>query len=125
MINVANANSYFKGNVLLKVWEEYSGEQKSAALLQARRELSMLLGRPLRDDEPAYREGDRFRDEFAAYEQAAYLLIRDSLPEGGGEITPSLDEGKERPVPRAIGGRAVEALKWLTGGRVARTARFA
>jgi hypothetical protein len=114
MINVQNANSYFAGHTLGKAWNEYSGAQKDAAILQARRELSALVLRPMRDDEPPYREGDAWRDEYAVYEQAVYLLLRDSLPVGGGELTPSLDEAKERPVPRSVCGRWSEsAVNWL------------
>lgn len=118
MICLQNANAYFQGRTLRRAWNEYSGEQKDAAILQARRELSKALGRPLKDDEPPYKEGDATRDEYAVYEQAAYLLLRDVLPDGSGELTPSLDEGKERPLPHALAGRfAIEALHWL-GDRV-------
>lgn len=112
MINVQNANAYFAGRTIGRAWDEYSGEQKDAAILQAKRELSKI--RPMLEDEPPYQLGDVHRDEFAVYEQAAYLLFRDTLPAGSGELTPSLDEAKERPVPRDLDGRwSIDALVWL------------
>ena len=114
MINVQNANAYFAAHTLGRAWNGYSGAQKDAAIIQARRELSALVLRPMRDDEPPYREGEAWRDEYAVYEQAVYLLLRDVLPDGSGELTPSLDEAKERPVPQAIDGRwSVSARNWL------------
>ena len=111
MINVQNANAYFAGRTIGKQWDVYSGEQKDAAILQAKRELSKI--RPMREDEPPFQLGDVHRDEYAVYEQAMAMLLRDTLPGGRGELTPSLDEAKERPVPRFYGRYAVDALVWL------------
>ncbi len=119
MITTQNANAYFAGHTLARAWDEYSGAQKDAAILRARRELSRELGRPMRDDEPAYKEGDQIRDEYAVYEQAAYLLLRDVHPEGSGSAQPVLD-AQEAPtlVPQAFCGKwSRDALRWL-GTRV-------
>ena len=125
MINVQNANAYFAAHTFGRAWNEYSGAQKDAAIIQARRELSALVLRPMRDDEPPFREGEAHRDEYAVYEQAVYLLLRDSLPDGSGELTPSLDEAKERPVPQAIDGRWSKcAVNWLRD-RIVRFPRLA
>lgn len=117
MINVQNANSYFAGRTVGRFWAEYSGAQKEAALSQARRELSRAIGRPMRDDEPPYQEGERKRDEYAVYEQALYSLLRDTMPEGTGEALPSLngDETKSKLSSMAVGGGkwSIEALAWL------------
>lgn len=117
MINVQNANSYFAGRTVGRFWAEYSGAQKEAALSQARRELSRAIGRPMRDDEPPYQEGERKRDEYAVYEQALYSLLRDTMPEGTGEALPSLngDETKSKLSLMAVGGGkwSIEALAWL------------
>lgn len=117
MINVQNANSYFAGRTVGRFWAEYSGAQKEAALSQARRELSRAIGRPMRDDEPPYQEGERKRDEYAVYEQALYSLLRDTMPEGTGEALPSLngDETRSKLSSMAVGGGkwSIEALAWL------------
>lgn len=116
-ISIQNANAYFKGRTIGARWAEYSAEQKSAAIDQARRDLSRALGRAMRDDEPPYREGDTKRDEYAVYEQAVYSLLRDTLPNGGGSSVPSLepDESKPRANSLAVGGGkwSIEALSWL------------
>jgi len=117
MISVGNANAYFKGRTLCKNWNEYSGEQKEAAITQARRDLARALRRPIRDDEPPYQEGETKRDEYAVYEQARYTLLRDVAPEGSGDAVPSLDgdEVKVKNTSLAIGNGkwSVEALSWL------------
>lgn len=117
MICIQNANAYFKGRTIGAKWAEYSAEQKTAAIDQARRDLSRALRRPMRDDEPPYREGDTKRDEFAVYEQAVYSLLRDAQPNGGGSSVPSLDpdEPKPRSNTLAVGGGkwSIEALSWL------------
>lgn len=119
MICTQNANAYFSGHTLARAWDEYSGEQKDAAILRARRELARELGRPMRDDEPPYREGEQRRDEYAVYEQAAYLLLRDVHPEGGVAAQPVLDaEGAGTLVPKDFAGKwSRDALRWL-GARV-------
>lgn len=117
MISVGNANAYFEGRTVGKFWDEYSGEQKEAAITQARRDLSRAIGRPMNDDEPPYVEGDRRRDEYAVYEQALYTLLRDTNPEGGGSAVPSLngDEVRQKNATLAVGGGkwSIEALSWL------------
>ena len=114
-INLQNANAYFKGRTIGGVWKQYSGDQKNTALLQAKRELSRELGRPMREDEPPYKEGDRRRDEYAVYEQALFDLVRDAMPEGDGEATPPLNadtNGQAQLV--SVGGRwSRDALLWL------------
>ena len=117
MICIQNANAYFKGRTIGAKWAEYSAEQKTAAIDQARRDLSRALRRPMRDDEPPYREGDTKRDEFAVYEQAVYSLLRDAQPNGGGSSVPSLDQDEPKPRSNtlAVGGGkwSIEALSWL------------
>lgn len=117
MICLQNANAYFSGRTIAKQWNEYSGAQKEAAIAQARRDLARALGRAMREDEPPYEEGQRKRDEFAVYEQAAYTLLRDCSPEGGGSAVPSLDGDEVRTQNKQMstgGGKwSIEALSWL------------
>ena len=118
MICVQNANNYFSGHALSRAWNEYSGEQKDAAILQAKRELSAELARPMAEDEPPYKFGDRTRDEYAVYEQAVFILLQRCHPEGGGDATPVLDaENAKTLVPDSFAGRwSKDAIRWL--GRV-------
>lgn len=117
-ITIARANEYFSRHVSCEAWNEYSSEQKEAALAQARRDLSRALGRAIRDDEPPYAEGDRTRDEYAVYEQAVYTLLREVNPRGVTDSpVPSLNQteipaaGKSRM--SGYGKYAPEALSWL------------
>lgn len=116
-ITLQNANAYFKSRTTGDLWEEYSGEQKQAAIQEARRDLSRALRRPIRDDEPPYREGDSRRDEYAVYEQALYALLVSSMPKGSGDSVPSLgaDEVKSKLTSLSVGGGkwSIEALAWL------------
>lgn len=115
MISVQGANTYFEGHTLCRAWNEYSGAQKDHAIMRARRELAAELARPMRDDEPPYKEGDPMRDEYAVYEQAVYLLMRDEHPEGGVAAQPVLDaEGTGTLVPKDHCGRwSRDATRWL------------
>lgn len=118
-INVQGANAYFAGRTLCRQWNEYSAAQKDAALLQARRDLSRALGRPMRDDEPPYKEGDTRRDEYAVYEQAVYSLIRSVSPEGSGNLVQPLDSAETHFVTslNTAGGKfSMDALSWLADG---------
>ena len=116
-ITVQNANAYFSGRTMGDMWSEYSGEQKQAAIQEARRDLSRALRRPIRDDEPPYREGDSTRDEYAVYEQALYSLLKYAEPKGTGAATPSLNGDETRPKSTRLeigGGKwSMEALAWL------------
>lgn len=117
MISLTNANAYFESRTVGKFWDEYSGEQKEMAIAQARRDLARAIGRPMKDDESPYIEGERRRDEYAVYEQALYTLLRDANPEGGGSAVPSLngDEVRQKNATLAVGGGkwSIEALSWL------------
>ena len=101
-------------------WEEYSAEQRSNAVEYAKRELSRALGRPMKEDEPAYSYGDRVRDEYAVYEQALYVLLRDCQPASAGVVMPSAEPDEAQPTAHTMAkGKdhfAAEALRWLGGG---------
>ena len=122
-INIDNANAYFATRTVVQSWQEYSVEQRTAAIEQAKRDLSRALGRPMREDEPQYAFGDETRDEYAVYEQAIYTLLRDANPKGSESDIPSLNPD-ERADPRTTmktgsGKWSEEALAWLgASGRV-------
>lgn len=115
MINTENANAYFMAHTYSRQWQDYSHEQREAAILQARRELSRALGRQLRDNEAPYVEGARKRDEFAVYEQAIYTLLRTAQPEGKRAIIQPLEsaESVEKLKASPAGKFSMEALAWL------------
>lgn len=116
-ITLERASEYFKTRTTGAAWAEYSAEQKETALVQARRDLARALGRPIRDDEPEYREGDRTRDEYAVYEQALYVLLRDATPKLGGGVVPSLEpdtaQSPRKTIRTGQGKWSAEALSWL------------
>ncbi len=118
MISIDGANAYFSNHSRRADWEGFSLEQRKAALSQALRDVSRALGRPLREDEPTYRHGDRRRDEFAAYEQALYALVRDAPAEGELQspvpsLNPDEAAGARRTLSAGRGKWSAEALAWL------------
>lgn len=116
-ITAKGASEYFKTTTFSDRWAEYSSEQKAAAVEMAKREFGRALGRPLKEDEPPYQIGDRTREEFAAYEQALYTLMRDAQPKGGGSMVPSLDQDDQKAPAYTLSGSknqfAPRALAWL------------
>lgn len=123
MICVDNADAYFASHPMGANWREYSAEQRTNAVEYAKRELSRALGRPMKEDEPQYQYGDRTRDEFAVYEQALYVLLRDCSPSASGVVMPSAEPDEAQPTAHTMAkGKdhfAAEALRWLGGsGRV-------
>ena len=119
MICIDNANAYFKSHPMGANWAEYSAEQKNSAIEYAKRELSRALGRALKEDEPQYRYGDRARDEYAVYEQALYVLLRDCQPNSTGVVMPSSEPDEAQPTAHTMANGkdhfAAEALRWLGG----------
>lgn len=117
-MDVDNADAYFKTRTMGKAWEEFSADQRKAAIEQAKRDLSRALGRPMREDEPQYQYGDEVRDEYAVYEQALFTLLRDAQPNGpsGADIPPlEPDEKQDRQYTLGSGRSkwSEEALAWL------------
>ena len=117
MIDVKGATEYFKTTTFAAKWAEYSKEQKEAAVEMAKREFARALGSPLREDEPPFKMGDQTREEYAAYEQALYTLLRDVQPNGTGTAVPSLDQDDQRAPAVTLGGSkgqwSPRALSWL------------
>lgn len=114
MIDVDGADSYFSGtnHTGAAVWASFTVNQRIAAVATARRVLSRALNRMMSDDEGAYTEGCRYRDDLSVYEQAYHMLVN-------GQITDS-DSGSPYPVAvkRDEDGKPApyyspEALRWL------------
>lgn len=116
-ITAQGASEYFASTTFADWWAEYSSEQKEAAVEMAKREFGRALGRPLKEDEPPYQIGDKIREEFAAYEQALYTLMRDAKPKGGGALVSALDQDDQSPPAHTLGGSknqfSTRALAWL------------
>lgn len=125
-ISVDGASSYFRSTTFHDSWAEYSQGQKEAALTMAKRDLSRALGRPLNEDEPPYSFGDTVREEFAAYEQALFSLLRDAQPKGGGSPVPSLDQDDQKAPAFSLASSknqfSPRALSWL--GRISTITRM-
>jgi len=123
MINVDGADAYFAGRTMRKAWEEFTVDQREAAILQAKRDFSRALGRPMNEDEGSYVFGQQTRDEYAVYEQALYALLRDVQPEGTGTDIPSIEPDEKQShgytLKTGKGKWSEEALAWLGAtGRV-------
>ncbi len=117
MIDQSRATEYFKSTTFSAQWSQYSPSQQTAAIEMAKREFSRALGRALKEDEPEYAQGDRTREEYAAYEQALYTLLRDVEPTGSGSAVPSLDQDDQRAPASSLAGSGGQwsprALAWL------------
>ncbi len=124
MIDFEGADEYFRAGHHVRggVWGAYSEAQRAAAVASARRILSRGLSRSMRDDLGEYEEGDRYRDDFAVYEQALYMLEHGRIvdTDAGAPYAIAVDTG---PAPESPTGLySPEALRWLgwTGAAVIR-----
>lgn len=119
MIDISNANAYFAAHPMGAVWKEYAELQRTTAIEYAKRELSRALGRAMKEDEGPYSYGERVRDEYAVYEQALYVLLRDCQPKSTGVVMPSAEPDEAQPVAHTMASGkdhfAAEALRWLGG----------
>lgn len=128
MISFDNAQIYFGASNHHKsaVWSGFGTSHRRGALAAARRVLSRGLGRAMADDEEAYTEGDRTRDEYAVYEQALWMLENGQVADATGNDPVPVLTGRPDAVDvaRRPGADlyAPEALRWLgmTGGSVVR-----
>ncbi len=115
MIDRTNADQYFNDHAQTAEWFGFSEGSREGAIASARRTLSRSLGRALRDDEPAYKEGDARRDEYAAYEQALHALQRSRVADPNAS-TPYPVAMPAQATVDVTGARvllAPEALRWL------------
>ena len=90
--DIDDANTYFgEGNhVKTYDWTSYETAERTAALAQAQRELEVFQNRDLVD--PA--SGDRYRDDYACFEQALFILEetqRTRESETGAELVETVD----------------------------------
>jgi len=115
-INLIGANKYFKVHAKSKIWKEFSEEQKTGGIENAKQHLSRELRRAMKEDEPPYEYGDERRDEYAVYEQALFILTQIGIVDGSTEsvqsLAPTADEPEVR-VSKTHGKWSPEALRWL------------
>ena len=95
MIDISGAGGYFKSHAKATVWPQYSVEEQTGAIEQAKRDLSRELGRAMKEDEPPYQYGEQQRDEYAVYEQALHALEQIGVGNGRGSDVPALKGSSE------------------------------
>ena len=69
---LTDADTYFLPNNHIKAfnWRKFNDDEKEASLNQAQRMLEVSLGRELADPD----DDDTYRDDYACFEQALYML---------------------------------------------------
>ena len=67
---ITDANTYFATTAKAYDWTQYTAEERTAVLTQSQRELELFMNRDLYN--PA--DDDRYRDDYACFEQALFIL---------------------------------------------------
>jgi len=67
---ITDANTYFATTAKAYDWTQYTTEERTAVLTQSQRELELFMNRDLYN--PA--DDDRYRDDYACFEQALFIL---------------------------------------------------
>lgn len=127
MINRASIDTYFEDHTMGAAWTSYPEEARDSAIAHARKVLARALGRAMNDNEPAYVEGNTYREEYAVAEQALFLLMNGRVtsptsvspyPVGMPDQVPNPQNAvDEKPRNKQL--YADEALRWLGGSGVA------
>jgi|6_EtaG_2_1085325.scaffolds.fasta_scaffold04760_7 hypothetical protein len=89
---ITEANTYFSTSNHIRSydWTQYTTAERTAGLAQAQRELETYLNRDLYD--PA--SDDRYRDDYAHFEQTLFILdetVRTRGSETGAELVETVD----------------------------------
>lgn len=118
-ITPANANAYFApGNHdKADLWLRFDETRRAGAIATARRMFELELGRKMRETET---DESRWRDDFAVYEQALWLLLGGPVGDGRGDVV-SILQGAAPAGQNAGGGQSprgrdrwsLDALRWL------------
>lgn len=120
---VADCETYYHPNNHLQAysWRKYNADEKNAAFNQAKRELEVSLGRDLEDPD----DDDVYRDDYAHYEQALYILENTprQLQDGVAQVVDlAKDENAEKIDRRGVGISpqakrffAINVLKFVRG----------
>ena len=69
---ITDANTYYAATNHVRAldWANYSTEERTGALAQAKREIELFINRDVTDPSGI----DRFRDDYAIFEQALFIL---------------------------------------------------
>jgi len=95
---ITDANAYYAttSHVRSFDWANYSTDERTGALAQAKREIELFINRDVTD--PA--TTDRFRDDYAIFEQALFILdetVRTTTSENSAQMIETVDtEQRER-----------------------------
>ena len=120
---VADCETYYHPNnhLLSYSWRKYNANEKNAAFTQAKRELEVSLGRELEDPD----DDDTYRDDYAHFEQALYILENTprQLEDGIAQVVDlAKDENAENIDQRGVGISpqakrffAINVLKFVRG----------
>jgi hypothetical protein len=89
---ITDANAFFAATNHVRAldWVNYSTDERTGALAQAKRELELFIGRDAED--PA--STDRFRDDYAIFEQALFILdntVRTVSSENSAQMVETVD----------------------------------
>lgn len=115
--SIAGAEEYFdpKAHIKSSIWAKFNEDQKTAALLQAKRLLSRFC--QCVDIEVEYADEDEINAEYAIYEQALHMLA--NMPMSNADesfavaqaANANSTEKTRRPDPSSI---SPDAAVWLT-----------
>ena len=117
-INLQNANAYFAPGNHDKsdLWLRFDDTRKAGAIASARRMFELELGRRMRETDT---DDSRYRDDFAVYEQALWILLGTPIGDGRGDVV-SILQGAAPAGQNAAGtgpyGRdrwSLDALRWM------------
>jgi len=89
---ITDANAYYAttSHVRSFDWANYSTDERTGALAQAKREIELFINRDVTD--PA--TTDRFRDDYAIFEQALFILdetVRTTTSENSAQMIETVD----------------------------------
>jgi hypothetical protein len=118
-INKAGADTYFSPttHVNAALWSNFTPNQRTAAIAQAKRQLSRALRMDLNENEAAYTGGVYVMESYACYEQALYLLLNSQIANAmGADPQPTITGMAEVDTGAIMNGAfgfATAALEWL------------
>lgn len=92
---ITDANTYYGGSNHVRAydWDRYTTEERTGALAQAKREIEMFVGRDVRNPVAS----DRFRDDYAIFEQALFLLdqtVRTKESANSAQVVETVDQNE-------------------------------
>jgi len=125
-ITPENADKYFapENHVQSEVWFKFAGAHRAGAVANARRIFEREFRRAL--DDTGASDTIFYREDFAVYEQALWLLLGSPFGDGSGGDAVSILSGDAEGVAEANGRRrprwSPDAIRWL-GGTGASTVR--